>query len=393
MAHPKKNPLVRSEPRVAVLVDTATTWGRGIITGIHHYSRKHGGWHLYIEAKGAEEALLLPRSWQGEGIIARVGTPQQARHLARQRIPVVNVSGIQLPGPELPRVANDVEAVARLAARYFLDRGFRHFAYLSLRGLEYVARQRDAFVQAVTTAGFECAELGVKVQAGAQSPDWNLKLEKLGRWLSHLPKPVALLTWSGGREVIHACQKLGLRVPEEIALLNGSDDEFLSELSPIPVSGVQAAYEEIGYKAANLLDRLMHGSAAPKKAKLVAPVRVATRQSTDTLALSDPALIAALGFIRDNAARPIRVSDVAGKAGISRTALERRFAAVLGHPPAVHICRVRLDNVKKLLAETDLPIGELAAACGFGSPEYMTHVFRTEMGITPLRYRREIRGR
>lgn len=380
-------------PRVAVLVDTATTWGRGIITGIHHYSRKQRGWHLFLEARGVEEPLVLPRGWQGEGVIARIGTPEMARRLRRQQIPVVNVSGIQLPGQEFPRVTNDVEAVARLAVDYFLERGFKHFAYLSLRGLEYVVRQRDAFVKAVHEVGFGCAVHGVNPHATSQSPAWNLKVDKLGAWLKSLPKPVAILTWSGGREVIHACEHAGIRVPEEVALLNGSEDELLCEFSPIPVSGVQAACEEIGYEAASLLDRLMRGKPPSGSPRLVPPIRVITRQSTDTLAISDRALVAALGFIRDKASRPLLVDEVAAQAGVSRRVLERRFMATLGRTPAAHIAKVRLDHVKRLLADTDLPINDIAEDSGFGSPEYMTYVFRTELGTTPLRYRREVRAR
>jgi LacI family transcriptional regulator len=380
-------------PRVAVLVDTSTTWGREIITGIHNYSRRHGGWRLFLKAGGAEEVTALPRGWQGEGIIARVGGEELARRLRRQRLPVVNVSGIQLSGRPFPCVCNDVKAVTRLAVDYFLGRGFRHFAYLSIQGLEYVARQRDIFVEALARKGHFCAVHGVKAQKGFQSPHWNLKLDKLGTWLSSLPKPVALFTWSGGREVIHACQQAGLRMPEEIAVLNGSEDELLGVSSPIPVSGVQAAGRKIGFEAAALLDRLMRGGEAPGEPILIPPINVVTRQSTETMAIADRAMITALGFIRENATQPIQVRDVATRAGLSRRMLERRFLETLGRSPAVHIGKVRLDRVKTLLVDTDLSMNEVAESCGFCSPEYMTAVFRKELHTSPLRYRREMRGR
>jgi LacI family transcriptional regulator len=380
-------------PRVAVLVDTATTWGREIITGIHMYSRSHGRWHLYLEARGSEEIMVLPSGWQGDGVIARVGAVQLARHLQRKRLPVVNVSGIQLRGPQIPRVANDVDGVAQMAVDYFFDRGFRHFAYLSLQGLEYVTRQRDTYVKILAKMGFKCAVHAVRVHIGFQSPHWNLKAEELGAWLKSLPKPVALFTWSGGREVIHACLQAGLRVPEEVAVLNGSEDELLGQFSPVPVSGIQAASRKIGFEAAQLLDRLMNGAAAPAKAIDVPPIGVVTRQSTETMAIPDRSLITALSYIRENATRPIQVRDVAQRTGISRRMLERRFLETLGRSPAAHIGKVRMDRVKALLVETDLPINDIAEDCGFCSPEYMTAVFRKEMKTTPLRFRREARRR
>ncbi len=397
MPRTKTSATFPSAPRVAVLVDTSTTWGRQIIAGIHNYSRKHGEWHLFLEARGLHEVMMLPRGWKGEGVIARVNTPALARSLRRLHLPVVNVSAVLLKEPELPRVANDVEAVALLAADYFLQRGFRNFAYLNLRGLEYVVRQRDAFVKALAAAGFSCSTYSIQTDAGFQSPHWNYKMDRLSAWLKSLPKPVAILTWSGGREVIHACQHVGLRVPEEIALLNGADDELLCECSPIPVSGVQSAGKEIGYRAASMLDGLMKKKNGnrnrPSPPILVPPVGVVTRQSTETMAISDKTLVSAVSYIRSHIARPFQVSDVAAHAGVSRRVLERRFLETFNLSPAAHIGKARLDRVKSFLVDTDLSINDIASQCGFCSPEYMTSVFRKELRITPLRYRRNVRGR
>lgn len=391
-ALPAKGGPITCLKRVAVLVDTATTWGRGIVEGIHRHARAQRGWQLFVEARGVNDDGILPRGWRGEGIIARIACEETKRKLRKLRIPTVNVSSIQLKGFEFPRVANDCEAVGRLAAEYFMDRGFHHFAYLLVHRLEYVARQCEAFRGMVNARGFACSVHGVQVHQGYQQPDWNLDLSRLAAWLVSLPKPVAILTWSGGREVIHACLKAGLRVPEEVSLLSGTEDELLCKCSPVPISGIQAACEEIGSEAAALLGKLMDGGGAPKMPRYIAPVRVVTRQSTDTIAIPDRALVAALEYIREHAASPIAIPEVARHAGISRRGLERRFMEVLGRTPVEHVTGIRLDHLKRLLVETDLAIADLAERCGFCSPEYMTYVFRKTMGLAPLRYRRERRG-
>ena len=53
----------------------------------------------------------------------------------------------------------------------------------------------------------------------------------------------------------------------------------------------------------------------------------------------------------------------------------------------------RLDRVRQLLAETDMPVAEIAEQAGYGAPEYMTAMFQRKFSITPLRYRKDMRRR
>lgn len=381
-------------PRVAILVETSTDWSRRVIVGIRQYINTHDFWHVFIEPRGVDEGLELPAGWEGDGVIARIVNSDMARRLAQSArgIPVVNVSAIQIPdAPFFPRVNSDVAASAQLAVNYFLERGFRNFAYLSLLGLEYASRQQIAFAKAVADTGGKYFVRAIKTHGGAQTPDWNLQISGLATWLKTLPKPVAVLTWSGGREIIHACDAVGLRVPEEVALLSGSDD-FLCEMSRVPISAVQSACETIGSEAAALLNRLMSGARPPKQPLLIPPLRVITRQSTDTLAITNPYLAKALAFIRENAARKINVQSISRHAGISRRLLEKRFKASLGRTPAEHIRFTQLDRAKQLLMETNLNIERVSEIAGFGSPDHMAFLFRKKFSITPLKFRHEAQG-
>src|SRR5512137_510616 len=118
---PRKPARRRAPKRVAVLVDTSTSWGRRIHEGIHHYAQKYGRWQLFVEARGMEERLALPRGWHGDGVIARVSTQDMACELSGLNIPVVNVSSIQLQGPKFPQVTTDLVASANNAAVHLLD--------------------------------------------------------------------------------------------------------------------------------------------------------------------------------------------------------------------------------------------------------------------------------
>ncbi len=137
----------------------------------------------------------------------------------------------------------------------------------------------------------------------------------------------------------------------------------------------------------------MHGEAARAGRGTWARLMSSPQRSTDTLAVADPELVSAIRFIRARAGEPIQVDDVLRAVPMSRRSLERRFYSVLGRTPASEIRRVHVERARRLLAETDLPVPDVAAASGFGSPEYLAVVFKGETGLTPLRYRSRVRAR
>lgn len=371
-------------PRVTVLVPAHSGWGRGVIKGIAAFAKRHGPWQLHVESEGEHRAL--PSGWQGEGFIARVSTPAVAKRLLACGVPIVNVSGIQLPGEAagIPRVCNDLRACGGLAARHLLDRGLRNFGYVGLPKLAYVREHRDAFAGPIAEAGFRC-----QLHLLGLDDESTGKTGRLAEWLRGLPKPVGILTWANaqGRAVLDACRRLHLLVPEDVAIISGDDDQLLCESCLPTLSAIGVAAEQTGLCAAEILQKLMGGMPVPPTPIVVPPLGIVTRQSTDTFAIDHPELLRALGFIREHAVQSIHVDDVLQAVPMSRRALERLFQEQLGRSPAEEIRRMRIEHAKNLLATTDLPVPKVAAACGFGTGTYMATVFRRVVGITPLRFR------
>ncbi len=384
----------RQAIHVAVLVESSTSWGRGVITGIQNFARRREEWHLIMEPRGPEERFRVDPEWNCHGVIARVSDRATHRHLRSLRVPVVNVSGIELPGLNFPQVCNDLRASGELAANYFAERGYRHCAYFSHVGVSCTSVHRDAFVGRLKEMGCTCDSY--KMPAQPQAPTGQIsESRQLGAWLRQLPKPVGLLAWNpvSATEAVHAAIVEGLRIPEEVSVLSGSDDRLFCEVGQVEISAIQTANERIGFDAASVLDGLFHGEKATPEPAFIAPLGIVTRQSTDTLAIHDKELVSALNFIRSNARSPVQVTHVSSHCGLSRRHLERRFAQVLGRSPAEEIRRFHLECAKRLLVETDLSIPQVAEQSGFGSPEYMAYVFKRTLKQTPLRYRRQIRSR
>ncbi len=381
-------------PHVALLVDTATGWGRRVVRGIGRYVRKHGPWDIWIEERDQRAALRLPTAWQGEGIIARVPNYSTAGHVVAAGVPVVNVSAVELQEVELPSVRTDLHASARMAAEYLLDRGFQNFAYCGIEWWSYTDYHRRGFVRRVSEAGFSCDVYRPNRGRGPRAAA-HIQQRGLITWLEPLPKPVAVLTWTTqcGRQVIQACRRAGLLVPEQVAVLAADEDDLLCDMCNPPLSGIALTSERIGYEAAALLDRLMQGEPPPDEPTLIEPAGVVTRQSTDTLAIDDIDVANAVAFIWRHAADPIQVKDILRVVPISRTRLERRFQEVLGRTPSAEIRRVHFERARQLLSETDMPVPEVATASGFGSREYFSYVFKSQTGLSPQKYRSRVRIR
>jgi LacI family transcriptional regulator len=387
-------------PRVALLVESSRAYGRGLLHGIAEYVRLHGPWSIYLAERGLGEAPpAWLRGWDGDGVIARIENRRIARAIAELGVPTVDLRGL-LPDLEVPRIATDDEAVARLAAGHLLERGFRHFAFCGFTGADYSDERCRHFARAVEQAGFACHIYQSSQQprpAGTEAREqrgWAHEAE-VARWVEGLPRPVGLMACNDIRaqQVLTACRATGVPVPDEVAVLGVDNDEVLCDLADPPLSSVVPDTRRIGFEAASLLERMMGGQPPPRAVTYVPPLGVVTRRSTDVLAIEDRALARAARFIREHACEGISVADVLADLPLSRSVFERRFAEVFGRTPKAEILRNQLDRIKRLLAETDLPIKQIAFRTGFRHAEYMNAMFKERTGQTPGQYRAAARQR
>jgi LacI family transcriptional regulator len=149
--------------------------------------------------------------------------------------------------------------------------------------------------------------------------------------------------------------------------------------------------EHGGYRTAQVLDQMMKHKITTPQRLIVEPTHVVTRRSTDVKAYDGREVGTALSFIHRNRSRDITVNDVATATGLSRRNLEVKFRKAVGKTIREEIQRIRLDHAKRMLRETDLPVSQVAEASGYNSPSYLTQVFRKEIGVTPAKYRSQVR--
>ena len=190
-----------------------------------------------------------------------------------------------------------------------------------------------------------------------------------------------------GREILDACREAAIAVPYEVAVVGVDNDDLICELSYPPLSSVIPDTQRTGYEAAALLDRMMAGDDIRAGAHLIPPLGIATRQSSDVLAVDDEDVANALRYIQDHATEGIQVEDVLKHVPVSRRVLEQRFRQLIGRTPHQEIVRIQVDRVKRLLHGTDLTLEAIAHRCGFRHTEYMTVVFKRVTSVTPGKFR------
>lgn len=373
--------------KVALILETSNAYARTLLQGVFAYTRENKPWSFSLVEQGhSDEAPDWLADWDGDGIIARIKNRGIATTVLASGLPTVDLSiGRYLPS--LPAVEPDEGLIARLATEHFVERGFKHFAYCGDEAVMLSTRRGDAFRRAVAGAGFCCHEF--KAEGGPKIAI-SSKVAAIGDWLDGLPRPLAVFACHDvcGQHVLDACCNVGLVVPDEVAVLGVDNDELRCEMAVPPLSSIIPNARRAGYEAAKLLDRMMNGEKVPPLETWIEPLGLNLRQSTDVLAVDDRHVAMALRFIREHVCEPITPSDVLRVVPLPRRSLEKRFRQLLNHTLHDEILSVRLNRIKQLLTGTKLSLEQIAEAMSYEHPEYLSVVFKREVGLSPRDFRR-----
>jgi len=379
--------------KVALLIETSNRYGRDLLYGVRDWLQQRGErWSIRFTEQSRRAPLpSWLGDWQGDGIIARVDSPQIATALKRAKIPVVDVSADR-PKSAFPRVSIDNESVSRLAVAHLKDKGLQDIAFIGDRRFVWSRQREDEFRHIMEKAGKPCRIYKTPSVDNAHLGS-DSELRGIVRWLKNLPRPIGIFACYDNRalQVLEACQLSGFSVPDEVAVLGVDDDEVLCQLCNPPLTSVLPNARLTGYEAAAMLSRMMHGEHLASQTRYIEPIRVVERQSTDATAVNDPKIAAAVRFINEHACEGIDVSDVLRAVPVSRTLFDRRFKTWLGHSPHQHITNKRIERAKQLLFDSDLAITVIAELAGFLTASYLSTVFNRETGMTPYAYRMKLR--
>lgn len=382
------------KPQVLLILDARYEEFGQILKGISHYQQTHRPWMISLDdavCSATNSDWLHTRKW--DGVICRQISPTLLKDCAKLGIPLVDIDDARPQAPGIMKIRPDNKAIGHLAAEYFLDKNFKHFAFCGVSGQIWSQERRDGFGEALELAGYRSVVFEAPFSGPAPSA-WDAESPALlAKWLRSLPVGTGVLACNDycARQTLRAALEAGINVPEQVAVLGVNNDVVRCGLTQPSVSSVALNSFQLGQLAAEHLERLMGGDTAVSELR-VDPAGVVTRDSTNLLATQDKAVAAALSYIRENACRRISVDDVLKYVLISRSQLEHKFRRFVGHSPQVEIRRVQIAKICELLAETDLPLKEISERAGFAHVEYMSVVFKRVIGGAPGQYRKNIQA-
>lgn len=102
----------------------------------------------------------------------------------------------------------------------------------------------------------------------------------------------------------------------------------------------------------------------------------------------NPHIRQALRHIAANYARPLTLASVAEEVGLSPGYFSSLFHDIVGVSFREHLCRVRIEESKRLLLSSDYSLTDIAAAMGFTDQSYYCKVFKRVVGLPPGQYRK-----
>ena len=383
--------------RVLLMIESSRAYGRGCISGVASYAKNHRHWRvIHMERSLGDNPLAFIKDSKPDGIIARIASQRIVAVISQLNVPVVDLMGACQSHYE-GILDTDPDGCAQYAVDHFLSRGFRNMAYCGYPGIWFSDQRCHFFIKRLDKLGY--TTLVFEPPASQHRGTNILHRERNGEldehyviaWLEGLPKPVAVFACNDirGRQVIAACEHIGLSVPDDVAVLGVDNDEIICDLSIPPLSSIEPDAKRIGYDGAAMLDRIMSGKPLTENTRMIPPKCIKVRQSTDVLAVEDREMAAAMRFVRDHACDEISVAEIARRLAMGRSTLDRNFRRILGRSVKAEMDRIRADRAKQLLDETEYKIASIASMTGFGTAPLFVTAFKRLSGMTPGEYRRK----
>ena len=382
--------------RVLIISDFTESFAHKLLAGLVEYSRQKEQWIVrrmppeYKAQIGIQGVIRVAKEWDVNAVIGQFEPTDDVGLFAENGI-VAIAQDYKKKFTSIPNITADYLGTGRMAARFFLERGFRNFGFFGMNDVCWSDERCDGFRREVEAAGFGDSFYSYRMQEIDMV--WYYQRNRLREWLRMIPKPIAIMACDDnqGANLIEACHGIGIKIPEEVSVIGVDNDETLCSLGSTTLTSIQIDIEEGGRQTAALVERLVADPKAPVEDVVLRPVKIVGRMSTAAFATADQQILKALLFIHKNALKKISVSDVMAEAALSRRLLERRFKSVTGKTLYEYITDQKLKYFAEQLADTDEQVINIALSMGENDTKSISRRFKQLYGCTPVEWREKQR--
>ena len=377
--------------KILLLTDFSSGYSRNLLKGIVRYSKEVGNWSfqrmpLYYRMLYGENGVVeWAKKWQADAIIAQL-TDVNIELLNDLNIPII-VQNYRDRNKAVSNLTGDYFNTGVMAAKFFLNRGYRNFAFYGFKGAIWSRERADGYSHEIEKQGYK---LAVLENDNKDKEEWSYNHTVLGNWLQSLPKPVALFACDDhfALQISETCNVYNINVPDDIAILGVDNDDLLCNISDPPLSSIVLDVENGGYNAGKLLHQLITKEITEPFNIVVNPLIIERRKSTEKYAVSDKNIRTILNYIEKNYANHLSVEELVKQVPLSRRVLEKKFKEETGESLYQYIQNYRIDQFTRLLITTDYSLFEAALQSGFENYKNVSRIFRKYKSLSPAEYRK-----
>jgi LacI family transcriptional regulator len=386
-----------SRPRkyVGILLPPALAYSARIVEGLMRHPQVHQEWML-IECPHFEPGrnpLLPGGAALDAAILWAEPRDRWVKDLIAQGTRVLSCGTEWETTPGVASVYFDRVEMHRLLIDHLKSLGLRRVVSMGHKlGLRPASRALiEQFVGMARDEGIEARLWSLEGEGSpAMAPGRMLQAHaehELADFLRSLTLPTGVICASDQMAVIvcEVAARLGLRVPEDLAVIGESDNPLAATSSP-PLTSIAGNAVALGEAAAAVLVDWLAGGLPPARPVVISGARLVVREST-TGRTKDSAIERVRRLIAANAVKGISLAELVDASGLSTKTFVRRYQFAFGADPIDEVNRLRLAEAKRLLAPGTLKIADVAARCGFSSQAAFNNYFRRHAGCSPGAYR------
>jgi LacI family transcriptional regulator len=382
--------------RVLIISDFTESFSHKLLAGLVDYSRQKEQWIVrrmppeYKAQIGIPGVIRVAKEWEVDAVVGQFEPTDDIGLFAENGI-VAIAQDYKKKFTTIPNITADYLGTGRMAARFFIERGFRSFGFFGFNDVCWSDERCEGFRREVEEAGFGDSFYAYRMQEIDMV--WYYQRNRLREWLRSIPKPIAIMACDDnqGSNLVEACHSIGIKIPSEVSVMGVDNDESLCSLGSTTLTSIQIDIEKGGRQTAALVERLVADPTAPAEDIVLQPVKIVSRMSTAAFATDDQQILKALLFIHKNALKKISVSDVMAEAALSRRLLERRFKDVTGKTLYEYITDQKLKYFAEQLADTDEQVINIALSMGEIDTKSISRRFKQLYGCTPVEWREKQR--